>query len=157
MSQSVWFSWSDVTKITITGKLLKPHPYDVDKAVPQSSLSDLSAITAPCFHISVGTSWLIGTLELLWTGQRDILKCSNNDLLILLSHTLNFASLAPQKNQTKTQTCHEVRRLANYPSTFRLLLLINRLSLLYGLNTSQSSHRLTIKRCDCSSPARDAN
>lgn len=47
MSQAVWFSWSDVTKITITEKLLRPQPYDVDKSVPQSSLSDLSAITAP--------------------------------------------------------------------------------------------------------------
>lgn len=51
MNHAVWFSWSDVTKITITGKLLKPQPYDVDKAVPQSSLSDLSAITATFFSV----------------------------------------------------------------------------------------------------------
>ena len=36
MSQAVWFSWSNVTKITITGNLLKPHPYDVDNTVPQA-------------------------------------------------------------------------------------------------------------------------
>lgn len=51
MSQAVWFSWSDVTKITITGKLLKPQSYDVDKTVPQSSLSDLSAITVTLFSV----------------------------------------------------------------------------------------------------------
>lgn len=127
MSQAVWLSWSDVTKITITGKLLKPKPYDVDKTAPQSSLSDLSEITAPFLlfkkYISVGISGLIGSLKLLWTGERDTLKWSYNDFLIHFSHKLNFAS-PPQKN--KTQTCHEVRRLANYPSMFWLTIVADK-------------------------------
>lgn len=61
MSQAAWFPWSDVTKITITGKLLKPQPYDVDKTVPQSRLSDLSAITAPFFLFKKYISWYLVT------------------------------------------------------------------------------------------------